>query len=53
VESPELKNLIFLTENSEQWKLVLWLRKFRLLCEDLKRKAGLAPEKREEKLSIT
>lgn len=43
VESPELKSLIFLPENSDQRKLVLWLRKIKLLSEDLKRKAGLAP----------
>ncbi|WP_433835040.1 hypothetical protein [Flavobacterium anhuiense] len=46
VESPELKSLIFLPENSDQRKLVLWLRKIRFLGEDLKRKAGLAPEKK-------
>ncbi|MBE8725420.1 hypothetical protein [Flavobacterium hungaricum] len=44
-ESPELKSLIFLPENSDQRKLVLWLRKIRLLSEDLERKAGLAAEK--------
>jgi hypothetical protein len=45
VESPELKTLIFLPEDSDQRKLVLWFRKIRVLSEDLKRKAGLASEK--------
>ena len=45
VESPEPQTLIFLPENSDQRKLVLWLRKIRVCGEDLKRKAGLAPEK--------
>ncbi|MBS7252769.1 hypothetical protein [Flavobacterium branchiicola] len=44
VKSPELKSLIFLPQNSDQRKLVLWFRKIKLLSEDLKRKAGSAPE---------